>query len=40
MPFFSVYDVSFGPLEVGYKATKVFDSDWIGYFGGLGLLGP
>jgi len=24
--FFSTYGVSFGPLEVGYKATRVFDS--------------
>ena len=31
--FFSTYDVSFGPLEVGYKATRVFDSGWIEYFG-------
>jgi hypothetical protein len=26
-----------GPLEVGYKATRVFDSDWIEYFCGQGL---
>jgi hypothetical protein len=26
MPFFSIHGVSFIPLEVGYRATKVFDS--------------
>jgi len=26
--------ISFRPLEVGYKATKVFDSGSIEYFGG------
>jgi hypothetical protein len=25
-PFFSTYGVSFGPLGVGYRATKVFNS--------------
>ena len=35
--FFSTYGVSFGPLGVGYKATKVFDSGWMEYFGGQGL---
>jgi len=24
-------------LEVGYRATRVFDSGWIEYFGGQGL---
>ena len=33
IPFFSTYGVSFGPLEVGYMATKVFHSGWIEYFG-------
>nr|YP_009350241.1 NADH dehydrogenase subunit 5 [Bulbitermes makhamensis]AQP26641.1 NADH dehydrogenase subunit 5 [Bulbitermes makhamensis] len=37
MPFFSTYGVSFSPLEVGYKATKVFDSGWMEFFGGQGL---
>nr|WHM51609.1 NADH dehydrogenase subunit 5 [Termitinae sp.] len=37
MPFFSTYGVSFRPLEVGYKATSVFDSGWMEYFGGQGL---
>jgi hypothetical protein len=37
MPLFSTYGVSFGPLEVGYRATRVFDSGWIEYFGGQGL---
>nr|AQP29545.1 NADH dehydrogenase subunit 5 [Angularitermes nasutissimus] len=37
MPFFSTYGVSFNPLVVGYKATKVFDSGWMEYFGGQGL---
>jgi len=37
IPFFSTYGVSFGPLGVGYKATKVFDSGWMEYFGGQGL---
>nr|AIY61900.1 NADH dehydrogenase subunit 5 [Basidentitermes aurivillii] len=37
MPFFSTYGVSFSPLEVGYKATSVFDSGWMEYFGGQGL---
>jgi hypothetical protein len=32
--FFSAYDVSFGLLEVGYRATNVSDSGWIEYFGG------
>ena len=34
MPFFPTYRVSFGPLKVGYRATRVFDSGWIEYFGG------
>ena len=34
MPFFSTYGVSFRPLEVGYRATKVSVSGWIEYFGG------
>jgi hypothetical protein len=33
-PFPPTYGVSFGPLGVGYKATKVFDSAWMEYFGG------
>nr|AQP26605.1 NADH dehydrogenase subunit 5 [Kemneritermes sarawakensis] len=37
MPFFSTYGVSFSPLDVGYSATKVFDSGWMEYFGGQGL---
>nr|YP_009351034.1 NADH dehydrogenase subunit 5 [Planicapritermes planiceps]AQP28422.1 NADH dehydrogenase subunit 5 [Planicapritermes planiceps] len=37
MPFFSTYGVSFGPLGLGYEATKVFDSGWMEYFGGQGL---
>nr|YP_009350722.1 NADH dehydrogenase subunit 5 [Silvestritermes heyeri]AQP27648.1 NADH dehydrogenase subunit 5 [Silvestritermes heyeri] len=37
MPFFSTYGVSFVPLEVGYTATKVFDSGWMEYFGGQGM---
>jgi hypothetical protein len=34
---FSTYGVSFGPLEVGYTATRVFFFFWIVYFGGQGL---
>ena len=26
--------VFFNPLEIGYRATKVFDSGWIVYFSG------
>nr|YP_009350605.1 NADH dehydrogenase subunit 5 [Araujotermes parvellus]AQP27455.1 NADH dehydrogenase subunit 5 [Araujotermes parvellus] len=37
MPFFSTYGVSFSPLEVGYKATSVFDSGWMEHFGGQGM---
>ena len=37
MPFFSTCGVSFGPFEVGYRATRVFDSGWIEYFGSQGL---
>nr|YP_009350735.1 NADH dehydrogenase subunit 5 [Microcerotermes fuscotibialis]AQP27674.1 NADH dehydrogenase subunit 5 [Microcerotermes fuscotibialis] len=37
MPFFSTYGVSFGPLGLGYKATSVFDSGWMEYFGGQGM---
>nr|QXT44356.1 NADH dehydrogenase subunit 5 [Aderitotermes cavator] len=37
MPFFSTYGVSFTPLSVGYKATSVFDSGWMEYFGGQGM---
>nr|YP_009350670.1 NADH dehydrogenase subunit 5 [Amitermes meridionalis]AQP27583.1 NADH dehydrogenase subunit 5 [Amitermes meridionalis] len=37
MPFFSTYGVSFGPLELGYSATSVFDSGWMEYFGGQGM---
>jgi len=34
MPFFSTYGVSFSPLEIGYRATRVFYSGWMEYFGG------
>jgi NADH-ubiquinone oxidoreductase chain 5 len=37
IPFFSTYGVSFVPLSVGYRATKVFDSGWMEYFGGQGM---
>ena len=37
IPFFSTYAVSFSPLKVGYKATRVFDSGCMEYFGGQGL---
>jgi NADH-ubiquinone oxidoreductase chain 5 len=37
MPFFSTYGVSLRPLAVGYRATRVFDSGWMEYFGGQGL---
>jgi NADH-ubiquinone oxidoreductase chain 5 len=37
MPFFSTYGVSFMPLGVGYRATRVFDSGWMKYFGGQGM---
>ena len=30
--FFSTFVVSFGPLEIGYRATRVFDSGWIEHF--------
>ena len=26
IPFFSTYGVSFGPLGIGYRTTRVFDS--------------
>ena len=32
-----MYGVYFGLLEVGYKATRVFDSGGMEYFGGQGL---
>jgi len=35
MPFFSTYGVSFSPLGFGYRATRIFDSGWIQYFGGI-----
>jgi len=35
--FVSACGVSFSPLQIGYRATKVFDSGWIEYFGGQGL---
>ena len=35
--FFPTHGVSFGPLKVGYRATKIFDSGWIEYFGGQSL---
>jgi len=34
MSFFSTYVASFGPREVGCKATELFDSGWVEYFGG------
>ena len=37
VPFVSAYGVSFRPLEVGYRATRIFDSGWIEYFRGQGL---
>lgn len=37
IPFFSTYGVSFSPLELGYRATRVFDSGWMEFFGGQGL---
>jgi len=36
MAFSSPYGVSFDPLEVGYKETRIFGSGWIEYFGGHG----
>jgi len=35
--FFSTCGVSFGPLGVGYTATRIFDSGWMEYFGGQGI---
>jgi hypothetical protein len=35
--FLFTYGVSFGPLEVSYRVTRVFVSGWIQYFGGQGL---
>lgn len=37
MLFFPTYGVSLGPLGVGYRATKVFVTDLMDYFGGQGL---
>jgi len=37
IPFFSTYGVSFSPLGIGYRATRVFDSGWMEYFGGQGM---
>ena len=37
MPFFSTYGVSFAPLELVYRATRVFDSGWMEYFSGQGM---
>jgi hypothetical protein len=37
MSFFSTYGVYFGPLGVGYRATRVFDSGWMEYFGVQGI---
>ena len=34
---FSTYGVSFGHLGAGYRATRVFDSGWMEYFGGQGI---
>jgi len=34
IPFFSTYGLSFSPLEVGYRTTRVFDSGWMEYFDG------
>ena len=34
IPFSSTYGVYFSPLEIGYRATRVFDSGWMEYFGG------
>ena len=34
---FFYFGVSFSPLGIGYKATRVFDSGWIEYFGGQGM---
>jgi hypothetical protein len=31
IPFFSTYGVSFSPLEIGYRATRVLDSGWMEY---------
>jgi hypothetical protein len=31
------YGVSFGPLGVGYTATRIFYSGWVEYFGGQGM---
>jgi len=35
--FFSTYGISFGPLGIGYRATRVFDSGWMEYFSGQGI---
>ena len=37
MSFFSTYGISFGPLGVGYRTTRIFDFGWMEYFGGQGL---
>ena len=35
--FFLTYGASFGPLEIGYRATSAFDSGWMENFGGQSL---
>jgi NADH-ubiquinone oxidoreductase chain 5 len=37
MPFFSTYGVSFSPLDIRYRETRIFDNGWIEYFGGQGI---
>jgi NADH-ubiquinone oxidoreductase chain 5 len=38
IPFFSTYGVSLSSLEIGHKATRVYDYGWLGYFGGQGMF--
>ena len=35
--FLSTYVISFSPLKIGYRATRILDSGWIENFGGQGM---
>ena len=37
IPFLSIYNASFWPMEVGYGSTRIFDSGCTEYFGGQGV---
>nr|AVN68231.1 NADH dehydrogenase subunit 5 [Phyllodromica sp. Phil] len=38
MPYIFTYGISYYPLLIGYKSSKIFDGGWSEYFGGQGMF--